>query len=212
LTFYALQFLLKDLLLKCESGRASCRVPILFPSRLPNNAQRPRGNTSLETSPRNKLCTDDIDHGNINRWKISGGMVVIETRPSRAIRSDITTNVYGRWSAARTRNVTAAHDHEMAAAHPSDTSSRCFVEPRRHSRYLHITSVQSSCHPQRPEERAAPCKVFSTETATCRHIDNCVSARRQATCPHAVWDARCAPPRRTESTSFSHSSTTSLET
>jgi hypothetical protein len=49
-------------------------------------------------------------------------MVVIETSPSRAIRSDITTNEYRRFSAARTRNVTAAHDHEMPAAHSSDTS------------------------------------------------------------------------------------------
>jgi hypothetical protein len=71
-------------------------------------------------------------------------MVVIETSP---IGSDITTNEYGRCSAVRTRNVPAAHDHEMPAAHSSDTSCPCFVEPERHSRYLHVTSVQSRCHP-----------------------------------------------------------------
>jgi hypothetical protein len=113
---------------------------------------------------------------------------VIETSPSRAIRSDITTNEYGRCSAARTRNVTAAHDHEMAAAHSIDTSRPCFVEPRRHSRYLHVTSVQSRCHHSRPEERVAPCKDsgqrqlrVDISTIACQPVE-------QATCPHAVWD------------------------
>ena len=55
--------------------------------------------------------------------------MVIETSPSRAIGTDITTNVYGRCSAARTRNVTAAQDHEMPAAHSRDTSCPCFEEP-----------------------------------------------------------------------------------
>jgi len=145
-TFYALQFLLRDLAAEVRVWARVMPVPILFASRLPNNAQRPRGNTSLETSPRNR-CTDDVDHGNIDRRKISGGKVVIEASPSRATRSDITANEYGRCSAARTRNVTAAHDHEMPVAHSSDTSRPCFVEPRHHSRYLHVTSVQSRYHP-----------------------------------------------------------------
>jgi hypothetical protein len=53
------------------------------------------------------------------------------------------TNVYGRFRAARARNFAAAHDHEMPAAHPSDTSYPCFVEPRRHSRPpRHIIAIE----------------------------------------------------------------------
>jgi hypothetical protein len=48
----------------------------------------------------------------------------------------------GAASAARTRNVTAAHDHEMPAAHPSDPSCPCFVE----SGAIPDTSTSPQCN------------------------------------------------------------------
>jgi hypothetical protein len=103
--------------------------------------------------------------------------VVMEPRPSRAIRSDMITNVYGRSRAARARSFTAAHDHEMPAAHPSDTSYPCFVEPRRHSRPPRNTSAIEVPF---LDARRTSCALqsFNPETATRRHIDNCVSACR----------------------------------
>jgi hypothetical protein len=98
----------------------------LVPITLPSNAQRPGGNT--------------VDDRNIDRWRNIGRLVAIEPSPSGVIRSDMTTNVCARCNAAPTRNVMAARSRPSSAlVHPSCTTCLCFVETRRHSRYLHAS-------------------------------------------------------------------------